>query len=549
MNKSYFLYQLYEKRGNQPFHPAYPVEYSVDGNGTMQKVIKKENDPNCNSVDNTIYQWVEVTGDYMCSGTTKCQKEKEQRSDDFGVTWTDTGNYRAGTVIEYNSEDCGYVEPQYRTVSGTPYCNGYTKMVDTYNQVSYDGGTTWENTGVSGSTVLAYDSPECGYPIYQWVDTDSYLCEYENEDVNAEKYLGFNILSGGTIVWRTISSFAYARNISYSLDSGTTWIETNLPTDNYGYYAYTINVNAGDYVMFKGENEGYSTGVDNCGFFNSTAYFNIEGNIMSLLYGDNFRGKDKVYSDNTFYGLFERTNAVNAENLVLPATTIGRASYGEMFYGCTSLITSPKILPSTRFLGESSYISMFSGCTSLITAPELPATILSDYCYWHMFQGCRSLTTAPELPATTLTPYCYRDMFNGCSGLTTAPELPATTLADYCYMSMFANCTGLTTAPELPATTLAVLCYSSMFYRCRSLTTAPELPATTLVNSCYSSMFEGCSNLNYIKCLATDVSATNCTGRWLYSVASRGTFVKASSMMNWSYDYNGIPDNWTIQNA
>ena len=181
MAKSYYLYQKYEKRGNQPFHPSYPVEYSVDGNGTMQKVVKMENDPNCNSVSPTRYQWVIVTGDYMCSGTTKCQKEKEQRSDDFGMTWRDTGNYRAGAVIEYNSEDCGYVPPQYRTVSGTPYCNGYTKMIDTYNQVSYDGGTTWQNTGVSGSTVIEYDSPDCGYPIYRWVPTTGVMCVEDEE--------------------------------------------------------------------------------------------------------------------------------------------------------------------------------------------------------------------------------------------------------------------------------------------------------------------------------------------------------------------------------
>lgn len=218
MAKSYYLYQKYEKRGNQPFHPSYPVEYSVDGNGTMQKVVKMENDPNCDAVDPTRYQWVIVTGDYMCSGTTKCQKEKEQRSDDFGMTWRDTGNYRAGAVIEYNSEDCGYIAPQYRTVSGTPYCNGYTKMVDTYNQVSYDGGTTWQNTGVTGKTVIEYNSEDCGYiPImYRWVETDEYVC-----------------VEGGEPQYRTTSGTPYCdgsdlvvdTQIQISPDSGQTWYD------------------------------------------------------------------------------------------------------------------------------------------------------------------------------------------------------------------------------------------------------------------------------------------------------------------------------------
>lgn len=181
MSNSYYLYQKYEKSGDQPFHPAYPVRYSVDGDGTMQKILKMEDDPNCNSVSPTRYQWVIVTGEYECSGTTKCQKEKEQKSEDFGVTWTDTGEVRPGTPIEYNSEYCGWQPPQYRTVSGEPYCNGYTRMIDTYNQVSYDSGTTWENTGVSGSTVIEYNSPGCGYPIYRWVPTTGVMCVEDEE--------------------------------------------------------------------------------------------------------------------------------------------------------------------------------------------------------------------------------------------------------------------------------------------------------------------------------------------------------------------------------
>ena len=181
MGNSYLLYQKYIKIGDQTPHPAYPAEYSIDGDGTMPLVLKTASDPNCDGADGTMYQWVVVAGEYLCSGSTKYQKEKEQVSTDFGTTWTDTGNYRTGSVIEYNSDDCGYVEPQYRTVSGEPYCNGYTKMYDTYNQVSYDGGQTWQNTGVSGSTVIEYDSEDCGYvpPVdaqYRWVGTGEYIC-------------------------------------------------------------------------------------------------------------------------------------------------------------------------------------------------------------------------------------------------------------------------------------------------------------------------------------------------------------------------------------
>ena len=193
--------------------------------------------------------------------------------------------------------------------------------------------------------------------------------------------------------------------------------------------------------------------------------------------------------------------------------------------------------------------NMFQGCSSLTSSPELPATTLTDGCYYGMFSGCTSLTTAPELPATTLVSKCYVSMFSDCKNLTSAPELPATTLSSDCYVSMFRGCTNLTSAPELPATTLTHSCYQFMFGGCTSLTTAPELPAIKLASYCYAYLFSGCTSLNYIKCLATDKSASNCTQDWVSGVASTGTFVKNSAMSGWTTGNNGIPSNWTVQDA
>lgn len=152
---------------------------------------------------------------------------------------------------------------------------------------------------------------------------------------------------------------------------------------------------------------------------------------------------------------------------------------------------------------------------------------------------------------TTLTQtLTFLKLFKGCTGLTDASNLvlPATTLANKCYQEMFKSCTSLTAAPALPATTLANSCYYQMFYGCSSLTTAPDLPATTLVDSCYGGMFRACSNLIYIKCLATDISATNCTSQFTYSIRTTGTFVTPSTT-NWTTGNNGIPTNWTRVNS
>jgi hypothetical protein len=141
-------------------------------------------------------------------------------------------------------------------------------------------------------------------------------------------------------------------------------------------------------------------------------------------------------------------------------------------------------------------------------------------------------------------------MFYKCTSLNKCPSiLPATTLKDYCYESMLYDCSGLTTTPELPATTLANYCYSNMFYGCTNLTTAPELPATMLAEGCYKEMFEKCPNINSVTCLATDISATDCTLEWLNGVAASGTFTKAASMEDWPEGVNGIPTGWNIVNA
>jgi hypothetical protein len=303
--------------------------------------------------------------------------------------------------------------------------------------------------------------------------------------------------------------------LSYSKDNGTTWTTANS--------ADTISVNASDKVLWKGTTTPQS--AKGIGMFSgdTAVRYSIEGNAMSLLFGDNFKGQTSLSGKNyALCFLFrDNTNVISAENLSLPATT----------------------------LASDCYAYMFVSCTNLTTVPELPATTLASSCYGGMFIGCTSLTTAPELPATTLASDCYSGMFSNCTNLTTAPELPATTLVNSCYNSMFDGCTSLTTAPELPATTLANYCYQYMFNGCTSLTTAPELPATTLVYGCYEYMFDGCTSLNSIKCLATNISAINCTSNWVNGVAANGTFTKAASMTSWTEGNNGIPSGWTVVDA
>ena len=302
------------------------------------------------------------------------------------------------------------------------------------------------------------------------------------EPIDINNYLTIEALEDG------LTAKLSTNACEYCVDGDGNWKSLAAGTD-------TESINRGHTLSFRGElTPSTNIGI---GTFTISNRCNLNGNCMSMLFGDNAANN---------YSLSGKNYA-----------------FLELFYECTNIVN--------------------------VSSNFLPATTLASYCYYNMFNWCTSLTTAPELPATTLATYCYSQMFRNCTSLTTAPELPATTLTERCYHHMFNGCTSLTTAPELPATTLTESCYHYMFRDCTSLTTAPELPATTLTKSCYYYMFYGCKKLNYIKMLATDISASSCLSNWVYGVASSGTFVKNSAMTSLPRGTSGIPTGWRVRNA
>ena len=155
------------------------------------------------------------------------------------------------------------------------------------------------------------------------------------------------------------------------------------------------------------------------------------------------------------------------------------------------------------------------------------------------FSGTTNVRYSVEGNAMSLL---FGDNFNGQTSLS----------GKMCALyGLFAYNTNVTSAENLslPATTLTQYCYTNMFQNCTSLTTAPELPATTLQIQCYCWMFKGCTSLSSIKCLATNISAINCTYDWVNGVASSGTFTKAASMSSWTTGNDGIPNGWTVVDA
>ena len=230
--------------------------------------------------------------------------------------------------------------------------------------------------------------------------------------------LTFKILSAGTIMWRQNGgSTSTTKTIQYKKNDDA-WVSiTSSPTVS---VAPTISVQPGDIVQFKGTNIRYNNGSSQ-NIFSGTCSFNAYGNILSLIYGDNYLNETELPSGNTstknFSGLFKQNmGIIDASNIIMPQNTT-----------------------------------------------------------WY--------------------------------------------------------------------------CYEEMFYYCGNLVKAPTLPAATLVYAAYQQMFDNCKKLNYVKCLATNISATDCTSSWLNQVAATGTFVKHPNMTSWPSGKDGIPRNWTVIDA
>lgn len=499
----------------------------------------------------------------------KYKRQKKQYSTDSGLTWTDVypAEYRRGELLEVASEDCnttewrektgswfciGFSDKQYRWVDTGEYeCAVGDKYVLEAEELSEDDGSTWTRTGNTRYASPIRNSSDC--PI-----------DYNTESLTIE------ITSTGGYEFGTL--YSNLKSLEYKIDNGQ-WTP----------YSEGIEVTNGQKIQWRGNlSSNSSTRVFSA---SNDVRYDVWGNINSIYDYDTLT--TNCYDYQYFFG--SDYWVVNADRLVLPATTMAQTSYKCMFNLATSLLTPP-VLPATT-LANDCYSQMFKGAHSLLYAPQLPAMTVPYGAYYEMFGNCRSLVNPPALPATTIGEGAYMRCFMGCTSLTSMPDLPAMTVPTDGYNSMFASCTSLTEAKELPATTLGNYAYKlmfggdinlvsaptilpcmtlwpyvyfNMFYQCTSLQRAPELPATTFVNSevtdgatpgyalyAYYTMFDGCSSLNYIKMLIADFpdeyDMNLFTDDWVRGVASTGTFVQNAGA-NWEViGRNGIPEGWTIQ--
>lgn len=242
-------------------------------------------------------------------------------------------------------------------------------------------------------------------------------CNKNRKSSYEEQYLTFEALNDGELSCDVDNTNAGATpiniNLYYSLNGGKwTKLEANVGGDDKLREHY-LPYKKGDVVCLKNDTEYWSYYDGGSIYWDTSLHFtglvNVFGNVMSLLYGDNFVGKKSFKYQMPFYDLFEAFDYFDskyvtfpqihiAENLILPATSLNYSCYSEMFDYCDNLQIAPKELPALD-LARSSYDQMFRSCEQLQTAPKIRAQTASDYCCSNMFSGCKalSITTEPSV--------------------------------------------------------------------------------------------------------------------------------------------------------
>lgn len=142
--------------------------------------------------------------------------------------------------------------------------------------------------------------------------------------------------------------------LQYSLDNET-WVDLPQKTA-------TPTITAGQRVYFRGTIPAAQIGRAHN--FATTGKYRAKGNIMSLIYNDEFVGKNTINKESQFSSLFSYdTNLIEAIDLHMPATTLAPYCYSAMFENCTNLINGPTLPNATPVSG--CYNVLYHGCSNM----------------------------------------------------------------------------------------------------------------------------------------------------------------------------------------
>lgn len=503
-------------------------------------LLKRFSNPATSVNDGVVYK----LENYTCDGTSATAL-------DTGIKLFDTTAFPKGFIIEMTATSSTFasqVSFLRCRATNSPYngcCIRWSTSSGTMQmQMNGDSKTKGSLLGATVDYVIGYYPGAMGF----WgingdvssfgaktISTNDTLCIGGEKDANGNwksgRYATVTIHSVKVIDLAALiddNDYPYFEALEANSTVGMTLTGTAAPTlyystdkSNWALWDYTDIAlsNLGDRVYFYGTSSAFKvTNTSDYARFTGSGSLKLGGNIARFV-GNAVLSIGVDALKGAFMGLTALVSAGDANFGVVKY--IEKYALENTFKGCTALTSIPKI----NFIssGSDSLSSMFQDCTSLTAISDIDVLhIGGSRSFQKMFYGCTSLVSANMVCRTSATgDDIYKEMFRGCTSLVNPPAIVGTTLSNnYRFSLMFCDCTSLERAPDL-------------------------LPAT-LSHTCYYNMFKGCTSLKYVKCLATDISASSCTDGWLNNVAATGTFVKAASMNDWSSGGNGIPSGWTV---
>lgn len=169
------------------------LQISADGGITWtdtniyaaNQVIEAESS-DCEDAPAPVNGWTEWFGKKLCNGVDSYNALRYAYSWDGGLTWyvhVPEEYMQGSTLIKENDPACGYSpDAIYRinTDTGETICNDNNRYKRNDEEVSHDGGTTWEKTGVSyiGELVMEWDETCEGVVInYEYRLSQAWECD------------------------------------------------------------------------------------------------------------------------------------------------------------------------------------------------------------------------------------------------------------------------------------------------------------------------------------------------------------------------------------
>ena len=161
--------------------------------------------------------------------------------------------------------------------------------------------------------------------------------------------LTFEAIDAGTVALEKVGNVTPNNGVQYRIGETGDWSSYS--------YGTGISLQAGEKLQFRSTSSAaYAQRVSQFSHFTCTADCYLYGNLCSL-FDYNTAELPSYACTMMFYGNTHIKNYRSGWSLVLPALSVRRACYKEMF----------------------------SGCTALTTALELRAISLYDECYQNMF--------------------------------------------------------------------------------------------------------------------------------------------------------------------